>query len=207
MLLNAAVFMAGAWVEGAVIRYMDESVAPPPNAGFLETLWYNLYKVLAVVLGQDLPPAEDAGWPSQIFAIITAIFGLASFALVLALIEQVVLEVLEANVKRGSPCYESGHTVVLTWCESPRDIAQLTRILSQLCAANRREDGGVVVVLAQHRGKLEMEQLFREALPEESRYGTRFVFRQGSPLDPVALKMVAAPDSRRIIVCSDYMWV
>ncbi|PRW57972.1 SAD1 UNC-84 domain 1- isoform A [Chlorella sorokiniana] len=228
MLLNAAVFMAGAWVEGAVIRYMDESVAPPPNAGFLETLWYNLYKVLAVVLGQDLPPAEDAGWPSQIFAIITAIFGLASFALVLALIEQVVLEVLEAslkrrtyaialkqtpvvlevleaNVKRGSPCYESGHTVVLTWCESPRDIAQLTRILSQLCAANRREDGGVVVVLAQHRGKLEMEQLFREALPEESRYGTRFVFRQGSPLDPVALKMVAAPDSRRIIVCSDYI--
>lgn len=38
---------------------------------------------------QDLPPAEYAGWPSQMFAIITAIFGLASFALVLALIEQV----------------------------------------------------------------------------------------------------------------------
>ena len=35
----------------------------------------------------------------------------------------------------------------------------------------------------------------------------QFVFRQGSPLDPAALKMVAAPDSRRIIVCSDYMWV
>ena len=32
-----------------------------------------------------------AGWPSQVFAIITAIFGLASFALVLALIEQVGL--------------------------------------------------------------------------------------------------------------------
>lgn len=128
-----------------------------------------------------------------------------------------VLEVLEANVKRGSPCYEKGHTggcavecshactedtsggwvqavqsapqscrgwarsaqgamlvlalpaacmlrasnvhalpwsnccvVLLTWCESPRDIAQLTRILSQLCAANRKDNGGVVVVLAQH---------------------------------------------------------
>ena len=38
---------------------------------------------------QDLPPAENAGWPSQFFAIVIAIFGLASFALVLALIEQV----------------------------------------------------------------------------------------------------------------------
>ena len=38
---------------------------------------------------QDLPPAENAGLPSQLFAIIVAIFGLASFALVLALIEQV----------------------------------------------------------------------------------------------------------------------
>ncbi|KAI7839331.1 hypothetical protein COHA_006922 [Chlorella ohadii] len=184
MLLNAFVFLAGAWVEGAIIRYFDESVAPPPDAGVLQALWYNLYSVLVVVLGQDLPPAEQAGWPSQIFAILTAIFGLASFALVLALIEQVV---------------------VLAWCESSRDIAQLTRILSQLCAANRRENGGVVVVLCQHRGKLEMEQMFREAVPEERRYGTRFVFRQGSPLDPVSLKMVAAPDSRRIIVCSDYI--
>ena len=41
-----------------------------------------------MVLGQDLPPAEFAGWPSQAFAIVTAVFGLASFALVLALIEQ-----------------------------------------------------------------------------------------------------------------------
>lgn len=37
---------------------------------------------------QDLPTGY-AGWPSQLFAIITAVFGLASFALVLALIEQV----------------------------------------------------------------------------------------------------------------------
>lgn len=37
---------------------------------------------------QDLP-AEYAGVPSQIFAVVTAVFGFASFALVLALIEQV----------------------------------------------------------------------------------------------------------------------
>lgn len=40
--------------------------------------------------------------------------------------------------------------VVLAWCESSRDIAQLTRVLTQLCAANRGTGGGVVVVLTQH---------------------------------------------------------
>ena len=63
-----------------------------------------------------------------------------------------VLEVLERNVKRGSLCYEQGHTAVLAWCESSRDVAQLTRILTQLCAANRVAGGGVVVVLTQQVG-------------------------------------------------------
>ncbi len=40
--------------------------------------------------------------------------------------------------------------MVLAWCESSRGIAQLTRILTQLCAANRGDGGGVVVVLCQH---------------------------------------------------------
>jgi hypothetical protein len=35
--------------------------------------------------------------------------GLCAFALVLALVEQVVLEGMEANVKRGSRVYEAGH--------------------------------------------------------------------------------------------------
>ena len=62
---------------------------------------------------------------------------------------QYVLEVHESNVKRGSTCYETCHTVVLAYGESARDIAMLTRILTQLCAANRAAGGGVVVVLTQ----------------------------------------------------------
>lgn len=38
---------------------------------------------------------------------------------------QFVLEVLEKNVERGSRCYEQGHSVVLAWCESSHDIAQV----------------------------------------------------------------------------------
>jgi len=37
----------------------------------------------------------------------------------------VVLEVLESNVKRGSTCYEQGHTVILAYCKSFRGISQV----------------------------------------------------------------------------------
>jgi hypothetical protein len=133
-------------------------------------LWPPKSQVLEVVLGQQMPSAS-AGFGRQAFAVTTAVLGLASFALVLALIEQasflcdsracsrlarppgrragvdippampgcrccegavesatesaaapilpfhamlccaeqVVLEVLESNVKKGSPVYEEGH--------------------------------------------------------------------------------------------------
>jgi len=48
--------------------------------------------------------------------------------------------------------YETGHTVVLAWSESSWNLAQLIKVLSQICAANRGEGGGVVVVLAQQVG-------------------------------------------------------
>ena len=61
-----------------------------------------------MVFGQELPD-NAASVFQQLFALSVAAIGLAAFALVLALIEQVILEVLEENVKRGSPIYESGH--------------------------------------------------------------------------------------------------
>lgn len=45
----------------------------------------------------------------QAFGVVAASIGLASFALVLALVEQIVLEVIESNVKTGSAVYETGH--------------------------------------------------------------------------------------------------
>jgi hypothetical protein len=191
-------------------------------------------------------------------------------------VRQVVLEVLESNVKRGSVCYERGHWVVLAWCESPRDIAQLTRILTQLCAANRAGGGGVAVVLTQqvrcgwlawvkhlccapsrahvltctdgamlcHAGCSAASWKWSSCSERRSRRRTatarrsafaasnaawcclprpakqlirlasgpvvppvQFVFRQGSPLDPAALRMVAARDARSVIVCSDNRWL
>ena len=47
----------------------------------------------------------------------------------------------------------------------------------QLCLAFR-SNGGTVAVVLSSRSKLEMEELFRRTIPEESRFGTRFVFRE-----------------------------
>ena len=45
---------------------------------------------------------------------------------------QVVLEVIEEQVARGSRIYEAGHFVVLVWGNSQRDLEAVERILSQV---------------------------------------------------------------------------
>ena len=49
-----------------------------------------------------------------------------------------------------------------------------------------------------------MESIFAEAIPPAERCGTRFVFRQGSPLDPAALRLVAAQRANAVILTGDY---
>lgn len=63
------------------------------------------------VFGQEFP-GPDSPLGQQVMSVGTAVVGLAAFAMVLALVEQVVLETLEANVKRGSKVFESGHVSV-----------------------------------------------------------------------------------------------
>ena len=57
--------------------------------------WAGLLQVLVVVFGQELPEAS-ASLVDQTFSLLVAFVGLATFALVLALVEQVVLEVLDS---------------------------------------------------------------------------------------------------------------
>eukprot|EP00887_Chlorella_sp_A99_P007503 scaffold2.g7503.t1 len=176
MILNLLVFLSGAAVYRMLIRSID-STAPPP--GDAPEWWSDLYQgVLAVVLGQALPP-DGSGFPSQAFAVAISVLGLASFALVLALMEQAS--------RRRAVHLASG------------------RCGDAFCEAHRVGAGtDVVVVLTQQREKLEMESIFREAIPEERRHGVQFVFRQGSPLDPAALRMVAVPSAKSIVVSGDY---
>ena len=49
-----------------------------------------------------------------------------------------------------------------------------------------------------------MESVFRDVSPPSKRRNTQFVFRQGSPLDPAALRMVAAAKARTVIIAGDH---
>jgi hypothetical protein len=65
-------------------------------------------QILQVIFGQELPD-EATSFAQQAFAVSVAAIGLAAFALVLALVEQVVLQVVDENVARGSRVFETGH--------------------------------------------------------------------------------------------------
>ena len=74
--------------------------------------------------------------------------------------------------------------------------------VAQVCLAYRNGEGKVVVVLTQ-QPKLEMEATFRRIIPAEQRFGTRFVFREGSAIIPDNLRMVAASRAAATIIVSD----
>lgn len=70
-----------------------------------------------------------------------------------------------------------GQKTLLFSCCSTISAMHQCAVSLQVCLAYRSDGGRVVVVLSE-RDKLEMEALFRRTIPEESRYGTKFVFRQ-----------------------------
>ncbi len=84
-----------------------------------------------IIFGQELPDTASSAI-LQAFSVMVAAMGLALFALVLALIEQVVLEVLDSNVRRGSVVYETGHLLVLAWADNRRDEETVWKILTQV---------------------------------------------------------------------------
>ena len=116
---NVVLFLALGAIQQTLISPLDGPPPPPSpgdaaaGEGGVPPWWASLYRIAHVVLGQELP--EEGGLASQLFSVLVAVLGLASFALVLALIEQVVLEVLESNVKRGSAVYEDGHVSQSPW--------------------------------------------------------------------------------------------
>ena len=72
----------------------------------------------------------------------------------------------------------------------------------QLCLAYRNEGGRVIVVLSLVP-KTEMEEMFRFIIPQDQRFGSTFVFRQGNPLLPDALRVVAASSAAATVIVSD----
>ena len=81
---------------------------PLQAAGTASNIRATCAQILSVVYGQQLP-SPDASIGYQVFGVAVATTGLATFALVLALLQQVVLEVIDENVKQGRRVYEEKH--------------------------------------------------------------------------------------------------
>eukprot|EP00882_Tetradesmus_deserticola_P033344 GHRQ01038084.1.p1 GENE.GHRQ01038084.1~~GHRQ01038084.1.p1 ORF type:complete len:202 (+),score=72.95 GHRQ01038084.1:165-770(+) len=77
--------------------------------------WEDFYHNAVVTFGEAWPP-DTAPVLEQVSSIAMYLAGLIGFAVLLALVEQSVLQVYEVRVELGSPVLESGHTLVLAWC-------------------------------------------------------------------------------------------
>ncbi|CAL5229603.1 g12963 [Coccomyxa viridis] len=195
ILLNLTIIIIGSTLRHFIIHRNLPNGSEP-------TFGQDIYRVLLLLsFANGMPSADDTALERG-FSLSIAGSGLIAFALTVALVQQSVRGAIEANVKTGGTLFEIDHIVVLTWGESQRDIEMVVQILEQLCAAYRAVKGRTVAVLS-CRPKLEMEELFDATIPRSQRHGTRFVFRQGSPLVPENLKRVAASWASSIIVVSD----
>ena len=200
LLLNVVVFIAGSWML-AILH--EPELGDVDGSNIFHTWWLSLYNVMKIVFGQDMPEAAESTLTSQLFAAGMVATGLASFALVLALVEQVVLEVIQNNVAKGSKVYDEGHVVLLAWCQHAQGSEQCVRIMLQLAKLAMKNGPMTVVVLTQ-RDKLEMESTMRRSIPPESRRNISFIFRRGNPLDPQSLEEVSISTASSIIIAGDY---
>ena len=103
---NTVLLIIATVLKTNVVDVLDKDTESPTSS--FQHFWQSLYEALVVVFGQELPDST-ANILQQLWSLMVAAIGLAAFALVLALVEQVVLEVLKNNVQRGSQVYETGH--------------------------------------------------------------------------------------------------
>lgn len=103
---NTVLLLIATLLKTNVVDVLDHEADQSTSSA--QHFWQSLYEALTVVFGQDLPD-NTANVLQQLWSLMVAAIGLAAFALVLALVEQVVLEVLKNNVQRGSQVYEEGH--------------------------------------------------------------------------------------------------
>ena len=96
-----------------------------------ERLWPDVYQVILLTFGENFPDASE-NWLFQVYSIAMGLLGVVGFALLLALTEQIILEVLESNVRQGTKVFERGHILVLAQCIGGKDMETLWRMLNQV---------------------------------------------------------------------------
>ena len=144
LVINGALIMAGTAVKYLVVDphlsgTSDDAGALAAEAtreagteslNWLERIWPDVYQVVLLTFGENFPDVSDT-WQFQLYSVAMGLFGVIGFALLLALTEQFLLEVLESNVRQGTRVFERGHVLVLAQCIAGKDMETLWRIINQ----------------------------------------------------------------------------
>lgn len=106
----------------------DGPLSPP--LPFYARLWPDIYQIILLTFGESFPAVNES-WVFQLYSIGMGLVGVLGFALVLALTEQLLLEILDSNVRTGTRVFERGHILVLAHCVAGKDMEALWRVLNQ----------------------------------------------------------------------------
>jgi len=143
--------------------------------------------------------ADAEGTINRLVSFIISIGGMLIFALMIGIISEVLGERVDMLKQGKARVIESNHTLLLGWTDKSLGI------IEQISLANKSDNGGVIVVLADKK-KEEMEENFFSALEAKERplslFGTQVIFRSGDPLLESNLRKVSLPTARAAICLS-----
>ena len=100
------------------------------------------------------------------------------------------------ELKKGkSLVVEFGHTLLLGWTD------KTIQCIEEICLASASEGGTTIVLMAEEE-KEKLESTFEGLFNENKLFGTKVIFRTGSPFVPNDLYRVAAQNAKSTVVFS-----
>lgn len=166
-------------VAAAIIAIFGLGIDAGESAGFLESFWQSLLRVL-----DSGTFAGDNGWGLRVVALLVTLGGIIIASSLIGLVATAFDQQIEKLRKGRSSVLERDHTLVLGW--SPR----LFTILSELVVANENQKKPRIVILAPV-DKTEMEDDVRARVGPTR--NTKIVCRTGDPTSPHDLDLVTSP--------------
>ena len=182
----------GAFIIMSLVRLIVNIIAPQEGfTGVFDQFWREFLQISdAGAIAED----SDGNILNKITGIITVFFGLILFSSLVAFITS-QFEAKLAELRKGkSNVAEKNHTLVLGFGD------RVLEIIRELVIANESEKNPAVVVLAE-REKDEMDDFFRERLPDTE--NTRVVTRSGSTSSIHMLRRVNASGAKSVIILND----
>jgi len=182
----------GAFILMSIVRVIVNIIAPQENfTGIFDQFWREFLQISdAGAIAED----SDGNVLNKITGIITVFLGLVLFSSLVAFITS-QFEAKLAELRKGkSNVAEKNHTLILGFGD------RVLEIIRELVIANESEKNPAVVVLAE-REKDEMDDFFRERLPDTE--NTRIVTRSGSTSSIHMLRRVNASGAKSVVILND----